>query len=908
VEYRILGPLEVSADGRALDLGGSRQQRVLAALLLTPNRIVPLDRLVEMAWDGEPPATADRQVRNRVAALRAVLTRFGGFIDTQESGYVLRVGPGELDAEHFDELAARGREARDPATLREALALWRGPVLAGIGSEPLRRAAAALEEKRLVALEECVDLELATGRPAAMVAELRAAVGENPLRERLVGQLMSTLYRVGQRDEALDVYRALATRLADELGIDPSPELRRLREVAAGAAPARAEPAVVPPRQLPADVSGFTGRVTDLARLDALLSDGQLGRTVVISAIDGTAGVGKTALAVHWAHHVRDKFPDGQLYANLRGYAPNPALRPIDALSGFLRALGMPGEQVPAGLDAAAKAYRELLTDRRVLVVLDNAASADQIRPLLPDGGGCLALVTSRDALGGGMAGVHRLVLDVLAPDDARELLMQLLGEQRVAAEPAAAAELARLCAHLPLALRIAAANLPDDERIADYAARLGAGDRLAVLAVEGDEQAAVRATFDLSYASLPEPTRRMFRLLGLTPGPEVSADVAASLAAVTPEVARELLDRLTAAHLIDERAPGRYAFHDLLRLYASELVGQHEADADRHAARHRMFDHYLQTSFAADRLLSPYRTPTPLPPAPAGVVPVELADAEQALAWFTAEQAVLMSAIPYAAETGFDLYAADLAARITDFLNRRAQWPELAGIQETALLAAHRLGDRRREARAHGFLGLAYIWQRRYDEAEQHLRTAAELYGHDPAGGKMHLDLGLVYNQQGRYPEALAEARQALKVFRSVDYAIGQARALSATGWVLCELGEYTEALADCQAAQALYEQVDDKVGLGSNWDSTGYVHYHLGEYAEAIACYRRAHALYAELGDRRFEQATLVHIGDAYLAAGNREDAREALRAALVIADEIGDPERADLRAKLIGLASAG
>jgi DNA-binding SARP family transcriptional activator/Flp pilus assembly protein TadD len=902
VEYRILGPLEVSADGRALDLGGSRQQRVLAALLLTPNRIVPLDRLVEMAWDGEPPATADRQVRNRVAALRAVLTRFGGLIDTKESGYALRVGPGELDAERFDELVARGREARDPAVLREALALWRGPALAGFGGEPLRRAAAALEEKRLVALEECVDLELAAGRPAAMVAELRAAVRENPLRERLVGQLMTTLYRVGQRDEAMDVYRALAARLADELGIDPSPELRRLAETASGGA----EPDVVAPRQLPADVAGFTGRVTDLAKLDALLSDGQLGGAVVISAIDGTAGVGKTALAVHWAHHVRDKFPDGQLYANLRGYAPTPPLRPIDALSGFLRALGMPGERVPGDLDQATKAYRELLADRRVLVVLDNAASADQVRPLLPDSGGCLALVTSRDALGSMVPGVHRLVLDVLAPDDARELLARLLGEHRVAAEPAATAELARLCAHLPLALRIAAANLPDGERIADYAARLGAGDRLAVLAVEGDEQAAVRATFDLSYASLPEPVRRMFRLLGLTPGPEVSADVAASLAAVPPEVARELLDRLAAAHLIDERGPGRYAFHDLLRLYAGEMVDQHETVDERHAALHRMFDHYLQTSFAADRLVSPYRTPTPLPPAPPGVVSTELADAEQALAWFATEQAVLSSVIARAADTGFDLYAADLAARITDFLNRRAQWQELASIQETARMAALRIGDRRREARAYSFLGLAYTWQRRYDEAEQHLRRAAELYGDDPAGGKMHLDLGLVYDRQGRYPEALAEARQALEVFRSADYAIGQARAYSAVGWVLCELGDYQEALASCREAQKLYEEVDDKMGLGSTWDSTGYVHHHLGQYAEAIACYRQALALYSELGDRRFEQTALTHIGDAYLAAGDREDAREALRAALVIADEIGDPEGADLRAKLISLAS--
>jgi DNA-binding SARP family transcriptional activator len=659
VEYRILGALEVSADGRALDLGGSRQQRVLAALLLSPDRVVPLARMIEAGWGGDPPATVERQARNRVAALRAILTRHGGFIDTEGSGYVLRLGTSSLNALVFDELVARGREAGDPALFRQALALWRGPALAGLGGDLLSREAAALEEKRLVAVEECVELELAAGRHAKLLTGIRALVAANPLREKLTGHLMTILYRLGRRDEALDVYRSLATRLADDLGIDPSPALRRIHDaVARDTDPAAlSNRDVVVPRQLPADVSGFTGRVGDLARLDALWSDGQSESAVVISAVDGTAGVGKTALAVHWAHSVRDKFPDGQLFANLRGYDLTPPVRPLDALGGFLRALGVPGPDVPDDLDRAATAYRNLLADRRVLVVLDNAASADQVGALLPDTAGCLALVTSREALTEIVGrGGRRLVLDVLAPDDAFALLARILGEDRLAAEPDAVADLARLCAHLPLALRIAAANLGDSESIAGYVDRLRAGNRLAALAIEGDEQAAVRTTFEFSYAGLPEPARRAFRLLGLAPGPDFTVEATASLAAVPPDEARQLLDRLAAAHLIDERAPGRYTFHDLLRLYAGELVDEHETGADRHAALHRLFDHYLRSSYTADRLYAPHRGVKPLPPEPPGVTSVELADADEALAWFDTEHATLLGAIERAASTGFEL------------------------------------------------------------------------------------------------------------------------------------------------------------------------------------------------------------------------------------------------------------
>src|SRR3954464_2417569 len=388
VEYRILGSLEACAGGRPLVLGGWRQRRVLAALLLRAGRVMPVADLVEAAWGDDPPATAESQARNRVAALRSILTRHGGLIDTVDSGYRLRLDGASLDLAVFEELTARGRAARDPALLRQALELWRGPALDGLGGALLGQAATALEESRLAVLEDCLAWE--ADRSTVSVEELRELVAAHPVRERLVGLLVAALARGGRRDEALAVYRSLAGRLADELGIDPSPELRRRYQ-----ALRRREV----PAQLPADVAGFVGRAGELARLDGLLSDAQAGRTAVLSAIDGTAGVGKTALAVHWAHSVRDKFPDGQLYVNLHGYSTVAPADPADVLGSFLRALGVPPARVPADAAAAAALFRDQLADRRVLVVCDNAADAEQVRPLLPDAPGCLALVTSRQPL-----------------------------------------------------------------------------------------------------------------------------------------------------------------------------------------------------------------------------------------------------------------------------------------------------------------------------------------------------------------------------------------------------------------------------------------------------------------------------------------------------------------------------
>ncbi|MDT4986096.1 MAG: hypothetical protein QOI74_190, partial [Micromonosporaceae bacterium] len=835
---------------------------MLAALLLNAGRAVPVTDLIEAVWDDDPPATAERQVRNRVAVLRSVLTRHGGLIDTTDSGYRLRLDGASLDLVVFEELAARGRAARDPALLREALGLWRGAALDGLGGVLLGRAAAALEEIRLAVVEDCLAWE--SDRSTVSLDELRALVAVHPVRERLVGLLMAALARDGRRDQALAVYRSLAARLAEGLGIDPSSELRRRYQALRRAGV---------PAQLPADVAGFVGRAGELAWLDGLLSDAQAGRTAVLSAIDGTAGVGKTALAVHWAHAVRDKFPDGQLYVNLQGYSTVAPADPADVLGGFLRALGVPASRVPAEAAAAAAMFREQLADRRVLVVCDNAADAGQVRPLLPDAAGCLALVTSREALPA-LAGAVPVALDVLPPGDAYALLVEMLGAERVAAEPVAAGEVARLCAYLPLALRIAAANLGDEEPIAGYAARLAASDdRLTALSIAGDERAAVRAAFDLSFDGLPAPERRMFGLLGAVPGADVSVPAAASLAAVASDRAKMLLDRLVAAQLVDEHTPGRYTLHDLLRVYATQLAHTINTDEQRHAAAHRILDHYLHTAHAAERLLTPGADPISVTPPQPGVSPEHPVDYQQALAWFTAEHAVLVAAVDRAAATGFDTHTWQLAWTLRNFLDRRGQWRDWAATGRAAVAAAGRLADPTAQARAHRILAGAYTTLGRLDDAHIELGHAVDLSartGDQVGQARTRYALAVLWERRGHPAEALDHARRALDLYRAAGHRAGEAMTLNAVGWCHAQLGDHRQALTYCQQALTLLQDLDDRPMQAHTWESLGYAHHHLGQHARAFACYRQALILARESGDRYNEATTLAHLGDTHHAAG--------------------------------------
>ncbi len=641
VLFRVLGPFEVEVGGRPFPLGRRRERCLLAVLLLELGCVMAVDRLVDLLWDEDPPEHARRAVHAHVARLRAALDDpLGGDgvrIVTAGSGYVLHAERSSVDAEQFRQMAGRARAgtAEERAgLLRAALALWRGPPLVDIASYRLRaRVCRDLEELRLLAHEDCIAAELDLGRHAELVAELHGLTDAHPYRERLRALLMLALYRAGRQVEALEVFRSTRALLVDELGMEPTVRLQRLHQVMlhaderlariteaelgqlADATVVRTRPWEVTrriPRELPADVAGFTGRAEQLKALDELLPGdrGAAAVPVVISAIAGAAGAGKTALAVHWAHRVAERFHDGQLYVNLRGYALEAPVRPAQALAGLLRSLGVPPAQVPVEQVEAAALYRSLLAGRRVLVLLDNARFAEQVRPLLPGGPGGVVVITSRNRLCGLVArdGAGRLSIDVLSPAEASDLLVRVLGAARMQAEPDASEELASMCAHLPLALRIAAANLVDRPqlRIAEYVRQLREGNRLAALSTDGDKQASVSAAFDLSYRVVPAAAQRMFRMLGLAPGPDITVEAAAALAGVTDDEAVHLLDRLAATHLVTEYRLGRYTFHDLLRLYARDRASRDEPESERQVAIRRLHDWYVHSADAAVTVLGP--------------------------------------------------------------------------------------------------------------------------------------------------------------------------------------------------------------------------------------------------------------------------------------------------------------
>jgi DNA-binding SARP family transcriptional activator len=881
VEYRILGNLEVAAGGRLLDLGGGVQRRLLAALLLRPNQVVPMSRLITVGWDAEPPATAVRQVRNRVAALRSILTRHGGLIDTADAGYRLRVAPGQLDSLVFDELVAGRRFAA-------ALALWRGRPFDGLGVA-LSRDAAAWEDRWLGVVEAHADCS---------VADLTGLVAAYPLRERLIGRLMAALDRAGRRADAIRVYDELAARLADRLGIDPSPELRALRGRLLGTAP---EPAGPTPRQLPADVAGFTGRAGELGRLDRMLSDAQAAPAVVISAISGTAGVGKTALALHWGHRVRDKFPDGQLYVNLCGFSPTAPVRPVDALGGFLRALGVPAERVPAPPAAAAALYQDLLVDRRLLLILDNAADAEQVQPLLPASTGSVAVVTSRSALPELPA--SHLLLEVLDPDEAVDLLARLLGQDRVAAVADAVAELARLCGYLPLALRIAAANLIDRPDIAGYVAELRTGDRLEELAIKGDPTAAVRGAFALSYGRLDGPAQRMFRLLGLAAAADVDVLATASLAAVEVPVAQRLLDRLAGAHLVEQPAAGRYALHDLLRWYARELA---DRDPERDAALERLLDHYVHAAAAADDILAP-RVRLPVDPPAPGVVAVPMPDRPAAIAWVRAECGVLVSTVQYAYDLGFDQRALQLATVIDIDLDILGYWSERQAMSRVALAAAQRGG--------HDVgLGFAYhsvagVQERLgdIDTAIRHYRLAVDAF--DRAGDQtcvMFALINLAAMISGRCDPhdalPIIERAHALAVELGPPHRIGRVRNLMAE--IRTAIGDHEQALVDSAAAMRLL--LDDPPNphvMVDAWFARGALLDLVGRHDEAAGCFRNGLDLARTTGNRLHVGHAHEHLGDNLHRTGRLDEARRSWRTALAVLEELGVAQASRVRTKLLG-----
>ena len=667
----------------------------------------------------------------------------------------------------------------------------------------------------------------------------------------------------------------------------------------------------VVPRQLPAGLARFAGRKAELAALmemaDAAGSmAGAGGETaavtgggVTIAAISGTAGVGKTALALHFAHRVVDRFPDGQLYVNLRGFDPSSAPLGIgEAIRTFLDALKVPPDQLPAGLDAQAGLYRSLLAGRRMLVVLDNAGDATQVRPLLPGDGGCLVVVTSRRQLTALAAtdGARQVILDVLTGAEAHDLLAGRLGA-RLAAEPAAAEELGMLCARLPLALSIVAAQAsarPGLPLAALAAVLRDARGRLDML--DGGEAAVdARAVFSWSCKQLSPSAARMFRLLGLHPGPDATVAAAASLAGISPGQACRAFAELTGACLLAEHAPGRYACHDLLRAYAAEQADAAENPAERQAAVERAVDHYLHTARAADKLLHSARLPIPSADPRPGTQPEHLATHAQALAWFDAEHKVLLAAIGLAARHGLDTQAWQLPWAMETFHHRRAYWHDWAATQRVGLAAARRRGDRGGQAHAHRGIANASIESRRYLDAEHHLTQAFRLCEQDGdvvGQACLHLDMARMHGYQGRSHDAHRHARQALELFRAAGVRAGEADALSGIGWCQCQLGDYTASIASCEQALQVYQQTGSRHQQGHTWDTLGRAHSQLGRHAEAAACYRHAVRILGELGNTYNTAETLSHSSDASRAVGDTSAARDALRQVLALLNDLHHP----------------
>ncbi len=752
------------------------------------------------------------------------------------------------------------------------------------------------------------DVALKTGAAKRwLLAQRRKAVGltQEQLAERL-GVERTTVVRWERGQTQPQPW--LRPGLAAALGISAG----RIEELlAVGGAPAGVQNwAASVPRQLPAAVPDFTGRTAELAALTRMLDQAGAGvpGTVVISAIGGTAGVGKTALAVRWAHQIAGRFGDGQLYVNLRGYDPSgtPAT-PEETIRGFLDALGVASERLPPSFEAQRDLYRSLLADKRMLIVLDNARDEQQARPLLPASPGSLVLVTSRSQLGGLAAGGAWLIsLDVLSHAEAVLLLAARLGATRAAAEPEALGEIASLCACLPLALAVAAARAAARPgfalaalagELADSAGRLDALDA-------GEEGSSVRGVFSWSYRQLTGEAARMFRLLGLHPGPDITAAAAASLAATGEDDARRLLGELARAHLIAEHLPGRYAFHDLLRAFAAEQAQHTDSDTGRREASGRVLDYYLHTAARAALLLMPSKEPVALAPPRPGAAAGQPADYAQALAWFEAEHQVLLAAVMFAAELGFDAHAWQLPWAMASFLQARGHWQQWAATQRTGLAAATRLGDTGAQALSGRLLALACTNLGDHDQARGHFASSLTLYqrlGNRLGQAKIQQNLGVLAQRQERHAAALGHAQQALRLYQAIGDKASEADMLNNVGWCHGLVGDYQQARAFCRQALALSEEAGHRWVEGYAWDSLGYAEHHLGNLAEAAACYQRALSLHRESGDRFLEAEALTHLGDTRHAAGELAKAREAWQQSLAILEDLEHPHADQVRANL-------
>ncbi|MFD9795994.1 BTAD domain-containing putative transcriptional regulator [Streptomyces sp. NPDC059070] len=914
VRIRLLGPVSAEVQGEHIGLG-PQQRALLAVLALARGRPVSTDRLAELLWEGDAPDGAISSLRTHVMHLRRVLEpgrrATSGFQVLLSAGarsntsYTLQVADDQVDAVRFVHLTDRARKAAaedDPASavalLDQALALWTGPALEGVSDRSFALAEAdRLEELRLVAREDRLDALITLGRHESAVPELTLLVGEFPLRERLRRQLMTALYRAGRQADALAVYRDFYQLLDEEVGIEPGRRLKELHQrVLVGdpdlaghraPEPAPRPPAFPVPRQLPPDVASFTGRTAYLRELDALLNqyDGP-GQTLVISSVSGMAGVGKTALAVHWMHRVADRFPDGQLYANLRGHSPDPPTTADQALGQLLRALGVGLGHLPESTDEKAALYRSLLAGKRMLILLDDAAGLEQVRPLLPGSPTCFVVVTSRNDLRGLTAfhDAHRVSLAVFGEEEALALLARIIGADRVRGEPEAAAEAVRLCGRLPLAVRIVAAHLIGDRHltIADAVRGLRGDDLLDELALGQEEHTGVRSALALSYRSLPATEQLLLRQLALAPAAEIPAPAAAALAGAALPATSRLLDQLVSRSLLETDRPGRFHLHALVRLFARERAVAEDGATVRASAVGRLLTWYLGTAEQAGHLLygtfySWYAAP---PPEPDGspTSPLVFTGPTTAVTWLEDERAALLACAEHALRHGPRPFAWRSALAVHGHLmehGRRTDWLDAA---RTGLAAAEAEQDEYAQAVMHW--SLCYVlWElARHDEALAHSARADELYAR--AGAPVEragavLGLAASHLEQGVLPRAARDAEDSLALYREGGEPAGEAWALALLARVHFDQGRldaardrFAEALERAEASADEHSVMLALWGLGT-------VHHALGALDEAQRLLTRALA-----ADGR--------LLSTYAAEG-------ALNALAAVARDSGDPRLA-------------
>ncbi|MGN9913456.1 AfsR/SARP family transcriptional regulator [Phytohabitans sp. LJ34] len=901
-----------------MPIGGARQQTVLAMLLLSANRTVSVERLVDAAYGDDRPATARAQVQISTSTLRRAFATRGllDVIATYQQGYAINVPAQSLDFQHFEDLVLAARHARtegraDEAVnlYRKALSLWRGEAFSGIESRPVRIAAGRIAECRVMSNEDCIQLELDLGRHRELIGELTELVAAHPLRERLRGQLMTALYRCGRDAEALQVYRDGRRILIEELGIEPPKRLQQLEHailtgdhdlaVPAGAgtaAAAPAAPAIASPRMLPTDIADFTDQAATIGAIERHLQVGEAQPThfaVPVVVVSGKSGVGKTALAVHLGHRIAEHFPDGQLFADLHGTDSAP-VPPSAVLERFLRVLGVPGTMLPEGQEERAEVFRALLATRRVLLVLDNAASEGQVLPLLPGNPGCAVVVTSGSRLAA-LPGAMRVELDVFDPRASVELLTRILGAERVSKEQAGAEKLVELCGGLPLALRIAGARL---------SARPNWSIGLLVERLESDTrrldelnhgEMGVRASLSLSYRNIGEPARRLFRQLAILDRPSFSAWMAAAILDRPFAEAYDLLDQLTDAHLVEtvdtgRRALSRYRMHDLVRVFARERLAVEDSYTERVEVLARVLRTLLVVAATADRRV--YGVSSGLVPDGAYDVPAELVEqlVESPRLWFEQERRTLVAATAQAARAGLVDLCWGLAISTAGFFQSRSYFGDWRETHEVALAAARQVGDRRGQAAILCSLGALSMATQRFTEARKELIESLHLFRElsDDRGGAWALSqIGHIDRLCGHLEGAASHCDQALSTLRRIHDNAGAAHVLHDLAALCIERDQPDEAMRLLGEAQRLNRDGDSRYAEARIAHRLGHTYLMTGKHTAALSEFRRALQLAREIGNPLLEAAALYGLGVTHLGLGKPEEADNVLSAALTLAE---------------------